>query len=518
MIPRTAVTMSKREVLALLVVFIVYVVIGGAVFMAVEGPREEELRSEIARIRQDFHERLASLNLTELNSTDIKSIVARLADARSKNLMDEHGEDTHTNWNFYNSFFFAITVVTTIGYGHLAPSTAWGRVFCVLYAVVGVPMTGILLAGIGDHFARGMVRGLKRARGHRAPRLAIAANLCTFLLPWLLVFLLLPAAVFMFTEDWSYLEGLYYCFITLATIGFGDYVAGNFDGDYIWIYKTGVVLWIIFGLGYLAMILNYISRAMRCKQIRRVEDRLSASFHSTQHKFGQRLDEIHRLLQEFASKQKSHRKSIWRGKSSEKQHSGVCGGGDDDMSAESLCGGSDKNHNTRDDQIQRLLTLVETLKEESTQNLCRTRQLIETHNLRLQLEAPYHLREELLQHTHGHRESAGGLPRGEVAPSRRHSLPVLHTDGGGAGAGSAGGGLLTATKDYLQVKFPSGHKNRSHLEFPTNFFAPRASIPLCNGRLSSHRDSYDGDVYDVEIAVTKPMVTFDLDSLDSTAI
>ncbi|KAH9375467.1 hypothetical protein HPB48_008506 [Haemaphysalis longicornis] len=174
-----------------------------------------------------LNQRLASLNLTELNSTDIKSIVARLADARSKNLMDEHGEDTHTNWNFYNSFFFAITVVTTIGYGHLAPSTAWGRVFCVLYAVVGVPMTGILLAGIGDHFARGMVRGLKRARGHRAPRLAIAANLCTFLLPWLLVFLLLPAAVFMFTEDWSYLEGLYYCFITLATIGFGDYVAGE---------------------------------------------------------------------------------------------------------------------------------------------------------------------------------------------------------------------------------------------------------------------------------------------------
>ncbi|KAK8777113.1 hypothetical protein V5799_029541 [Amblyomma americanum] len=290
--------------------------------------------------------------------------------------------------------------------------------------------------------------------------------------------------------------------------------AGNFDGDYIWIYKTGVVLWIIFGLGYLAMILNYISRAMRCKQIRRVEDRLSASFHSTQHKFGQRLDEIHRLLQEFASKQKSHRKSIWRGKSSDKQHSG--GGGDDDLSADSLCGGSDKNHNTRDDQIQRLLTLVETLKEESTQNLCRTRQLIETHNLRLQLEAPYHLREELLQPTH---RAEGGLPRGEAAPSRRHSLPVLHTDGalgGSSGAGGAGG-LLAVPKDYLHVKSHSGNKNRSHLEFPTNFFAPRASIPLCNGRLS-HRDSYDGDIYDVEIAVTKPMVTFDLDSLDSTTI
>ncbi|KAH8027572.1 hypothetical protein HPB51_007122 [Rhipicephalus microplus] len=263
----------------------------------------------------------------------------------------------------------------------------------------------------------------------------------------------------------------------------------NFDGDYIWIYKTGVVLWIIFGLGYLAMILNYISRAMRCKQIRRVEDRLSASFHSTQHKFGQRLDEIHRLLQEFASKQKSHRKSIWRGKSGDKRLTDSGGGGaDDDVSADSLCGGSDKNHNTREDQIQRLLTLVETLKEESTQNLCRTRQLIETHNLRLQLEAPYHLREELLPP-----RAEGGLPRGEAAPSRRHSLPVLHTDAGLLGTGTGGAtesGFLAVAKDYLHVKNSGGHKNRSHLEFPTNFFAPRASIPLCNGRLS-HRDSYD---------------------------
>lgn len=486
MIPRTAITMSKKEVLALLVVFIVYVVIGGAVFMAVEGPLEEQLRQEIAKIRQDFSDKLVSLNHPNLTSREISQLVSRLADARSKNLMDEDGRDTHTNWNFYNSFFFAITVVTTIGYGHLAPSTVCGRIFCVLYAVVGVPMTGILLAGIGDHFSRGLVRGLERAR-HRASRLALAANALTFLLPWLLVFMLLPAAVFMIIEDWTYLEGLYYCFVTLATIGFGDYVAGNFDGDYIWIYKTGVVLWIIFGLGYLAMILNYISRAMRCKQIRRMENRLSTSFQNTQQKFGQRLDEIHRLLQEFSSKQKSHRKSIWRGKS--------CKQDEDDLSAESLCA-NDKNHN-RDDQIQRLLTLVETLKEESTQNLCRTRQLLEQHNLRLRCELPY-LREDTTP--------CGGLPRGAVAPSRRHSLPVLFSDDKSG----------NVSKDFLQVNSPTWIKNRSHMEFPTNFFSPRASIPLCNGRLPE-RHPFDDD-YDVEIAITKPIVTFDLESLDSTAI
>lgn len=39
----------------------------------------------------------------------------------------------------------------------------------------------------------------------------------------------LPAFVFNQVEKWDFLEGLYYCFVTLSTIGFGDYIAGNRD-------------------------------------------------------------------------------------------------------------------------------------------------------------------------------------------------------------------------------------------------------------------------------------------------
>lgn len=76
--------------------------------------------------------------------------------------------------------------------------------------------------------------------------------------------------------------------------------AGNFEGDYVGFYKTFVVLWIIFGLGYLAMILNYISRMMRCKQIRRVERKLSSSIYQTQQRVGQRLDEVYHILSDVS--------------------------------------------------------------------------------------------------------------------------------------------------------------------------------------------------------------------------
>jgi hypothetical protein len=35
------------------------------------------------------------------------------------------------------------------------------------------------------------------------------------------------AGIFAFTENWSVLDGAYFCFITFTTIGFGDFVPGK---------------------------------------------------------------------------------------------------------------------------------------------------------------------------------------------------------------------------------------------------------------------------------------------------
>ncbi|KAJ8947384.1 hypothetical protein NQ318_017747 [Aromia moschata] len=58
------------------------------------------------------------------------------------------------SWSFLNGIVYALTVVTTIGYGHLYPTTLTGKVITIVYALIGIPLFLIVLTDFGKLFTR----------------------------------------------------------------------------------------------------------------------------------------------------------------------------------------------------------------------------------------------------------------------------------------------------------------------------------------------------------------------------
>jgi len=65
-------------------------------------------------------------------------------------------------------------------------------------------------------------------------------------------------------DDWNFLIGFYFCFITLSTIGFGDYVPGtSLDA---WAAQEKLILcalYLLIGLALLAMCFELIQEEVR---------------------------------------------------------------------------------------------------------------------------------------------------------------------------------------------------------------------------------------------------------------
>lgn len=113
------------------------------------------------------------------------------------------------------------------GYGHAAPSTDGGKVFCMFYALLGIPLTLVMFQSLGERintFVRYLLHRIKKCLGMRRPEVSMA-NMVTIGFFSCISTLCIGAAAFSYYENWTFFQAYYYCFITLTTIGFGDYVA-----------------------------------------------------------------------------------------------------------------------------------------------------------------------------------------------------------------------------------------------------------------------------------------------------
>lgn len=68
----------------------------------------------------------------------------------------------------------------------------------------------------------------------------------------------------MWEKDWNYVEGSYFCFITLSTIGFGDFVPGSsIDSWHNQSKQIICSLYLLFGLALVAMCFELMQNQVR---------------------------------------------------------------------------------------------------------------------------------------------------------------------------------------------------------------------------------------------------------------
>ena len=210
-------------------------------------------------------------------------------------------------WHFFDSFLFSLITITTIGYGNQTPQTASGQMFCVVYSIFGIPLIGFFVyywtKGINhfdtlhfrklfrsssstsnshshaDHedgdddpnnncsrsaFAISFDEPARKKRRRTSKFLQIIIKVLTFFLFWYI----LPSTIFYFREhgNWKWENAFYFCFITLSTIGFGDYTltalheCGLLINICFYVY---IVLWILSGFVCTSVFLDRVTSAAK---------------------------------------------------------------------------------------------------------------------------------------------------------------------------------------------------------------------------------------------------------------
>ncbi|XP_063687994.1 two pore potassium channel protein sup-9-like isoform X2 [Bolinopsis microptera] len=166
-------------------------------------------------------------------------------------------------WSFWAAFDFCVSIITTVGYGVLHPSTWYSKVACCLYAMAGLPLY-ILMLGASGKFIVSMFEKMNEKSSfvkvvckHRYTELIIAyINIAIIMSLFLLGYsyfgysssrkgeifqnssvISLPGYGYALTkneitvygQNWTLYQGIYYSMISLTTVGFGDYYLGRPD-------------------------------------------------------------------------------------------------------------------------------------------------------------------------------------------------------------------------------------------------------------------------------------------------
>ncbi|XP_052764191.1 two pore potassium channel protein sup-9-like [Mya arenaria] len=239
---------QNTRTLSLIVCTFTYLLVGAAVFDALESETEREKSRDYSSQEHIIRSRY--------NMTDNDFNLLR------RNIILSVPYKAGTQWKFAGAFYFALTVITTIGYGHSTPQTDGGKIFCMLYALIGIPLCIVMFQSVGERLNTFVTFLMKQGKKCiRMKKTEVSqTNLIIVTMSLSMIVLTSGSAAFVHYEGWDYIDSLYYCFITLTTIGFGDLVALQRDNalETKPYYVAFSIIFILFGLTVISAAMNLL--------------------------------------------------------------------------------------------------------------------------------------------------------------------------------------------------------------------------------------------------------------------
>ncbi|XP_075225438.1 potassium channel, subfamily K, member 13-like [Lycorma delicatula] len=236
----------------LAIVLLIYMLLGALMFHHLEAPAEEEAAADSLRLFEEFRIVLgnSSPHLHKLHL-----------------LLLQHNNSSKRHWDFAGSFHFVGTIVSTIGYGNTTPQTTAGRTAVIVYGFLGCS-SGILffnlfleriitlLAYILRSFHLRKLKKLNKALHQHHTEEEDSLDEWKPSVYWVMLCLgvasiliaCCASAFYCHQENWSFFEAIYFCFISFATIGFGDYVSTQEQTyPYDYVYRSMNFIFLVLG-------------------------------------------------------------------------------------------------------------------------------------------------------------------------------------------------------------------------------------------------------------------------------
>lgn len=180
------------------------------------------------------------------------------------------------------SLYYCTVSMLTIGLGDIVPLSSGAKVYALIFSFVGVMIMGLIVAMIRQvvlssaspsvfwhHIERKRIAELDKIERQHTPitveesfnrmrtlrkqvrvrqmNMSLALSSLIFILFWLV-----GALVFKFSESWDYFNAMYFCFLCLVTIGYGDFHPTSAFG------RSFFVMWAIAAVPLMTILISSV--------------------------------------------------------------------------------------------------------------------------------------------------------------------------------------------------------------------------------------------------------------------